>query len=350
MQKFLSPWLQRYFSSAEAIGIVITIILSAIALSVMSNIIAPIVTSLVIAYVLATLVRLLQKARCPHLLAVMVVFIFFIGSVLLILLWLLPLLWDEVTTLFAAVPEMFRHGQRVLLDWQAHYPAIISANKLEQLIGGLNLQVASFSRLVWAFSLASLNGALAMVVYLVLVPLLVFFFLKDGDTIRGWLIGFLPHERAGLTNIWRETSNKIGSYVKGKVVEMFIVMFASVVTFSLLGLQYSILLGTLVGLSVFIPYVGVVLATIPLVIVALLQWGWSAQFVYLMAVYAVIVTLDANILVPMLFAEAMDLHPIAIILSVLICGSLGGFWGVFFAIPFVAFCNVLINHWPKSDL
>jgi putative permease len=75
-----------------------------------------------------------------------------------------------------------------------------------------------------------------------------------------------------------------------------------------------------------------VVVTVPVTLIALFQWGWGDQFIYLMAVYAIIQALDGNVLVPLLFSEAVSLHPVAIICAVLLFGGLWGFWGIFFAI------------------
>jgi len=135
-----------------------------------------------------------------------------------------------------------------------------------------------------------------------------------------------------------------------KLLKVVSVAVVTIVAFWLLGLHYAILLGALVGLSVVIPYVGAVIVTVPVVVVGLIQWGWSDSFFYLMLVYTVIIVFDANVLVPILFAEVMNLHPLAIILAVLLFGSLFGFWGVFFAIPLMALVNVVIKSWPKESL
>ncbi len=122
----------------------------------------------------------------------------------------------------------------------------------------------------------------------------------------------------------------------------------SVIVFTLLGLQYAFLLGVLLGLSVIVPYIGAVIVTIPIGIVGLMQWSLSVHFTYLMIGYALIITLDGNLLVPLLFSEVMDLHPIVIILSVLILGGIWGFWSVFFAIPLATLVKAVLNAWPKT--
>ncbi|MDA7746645.1 AI-2E family transporter, partial [Psychromonas sp.] len=112
---------------------------------------------------------------------------------------------------------------------------------------------------------------------------------------------------------------------------------------------YSALLALLVGLSVLIPYIGAAVVTVPVAIVALFQWGFSADFVYLMIAYSVIQAIDGNVIVPILFSEAVNLHPIVIIISVLVFGGLWGFWGVFFAIPLATLVKAVLHAWPTSD-
>lgn len=94
-------------------------------------------------------------------------------------------------------------------------------------------------------------------------------------------------------------------------------------------MQYAVLLGVLVGLSVLIPYIGAAAVTVPVAMVALFQWGLTPEFWWLLVAYGIIQALDGNVLVPILFSEAVNLHPVAIIVAVLVFGGLWGFWGVF---------------------
>ena len=80
------------------------------------------------------------------------------------------------------------------------------------------------------------------------------------------------------------------------------------------------------------------------------QWGWGTDFFYLLGVYAIIQALDGNVLVPLLFSEAVNLHPVAIILAVLAFGGVWGFWGVFFAIPLATLVKAVLYAWPTHDM
>ena len=110
------------------------------------------------------------------------------------------------------------------------------------------------------------------------------------------------------------------------------------------------LLALLVGLSVIIPYIGATLVTLPVAAVGLFQFGFDNHFLLLMAVYGVIQAIDGNILVPLLFGEAVNLHPTAIIVAVLFFGGIWGVWGVFFAIPLATLIRAIVTAWPQQPV
>ena len=115
------------------------------------------------------------------------------------------------------------------------------------------------------------------------------------------------------------------------------------------GLNYPLLLSVAVGISVLVPYVGAVIVTIPVALVAVFQFGDQSTFWYIMVAYVISQLLDGNLLVPLLFSEAVNLHPLTIIVAVLIFGGLWGFWGVFFAIPLATLVKAVINAWPSNE-
>ena len=142
---------------------------------------------------------------------------------------------------------------------------------------------------------------------------------------------------------------QIGNYVRGKFNEIIIVGSASYITFVLFDLNYAPLLGLIVGLSVLIPYIGAAVVTLPITLVAYFQWGLTPDFVWLLITYGVIQYLEGNILVPILLSEAVNLHPVAIIVAILVFGWVWGFLGVFFAIPLATLVKALINVWPTHE-
>ena len=164
------------------------------------------------------------------------------------------------------------------------------------------------------------------------------------------MLSFLPAERPSLDRIGRDVNVQIANYVRGKGIEIIIIGVASYLAFISFGLNYTALLAVLVGLSVIVPYIGAFLVTIPVVLVAFFQFGLTGDFYWIAGLYLVIQVLDGNVLVPVLFSEAVNLHPVAIIIAILVFGGLWGVWGVFFAIPLATLCNVLLVSWPRTNV
>ena len=143
---------------------------------------------------------------------------------------------------------------------------------------------------------------------------------------------------------------QLGNYIRGKFVEVFILGATSYITFATLDLNYAVLLAVFMGLQVIIPYVGATLVTFPVLGVAFFQWGLNGdEFMYIAIAYTIIQTIDGIVLVPLLFSEAVNLHPAAIIVAILFFGGLWGFWGVFFAIPLATLVKAVTSAWPRLD-
>ena len=229
------------------------------------------------------------------------------------------------------------------------HPQYISEDDVRNIMISIQEELLNYGQELISNSAASVLGLVTAMVYLFLVPLMVFFFLKDKSTLITWFFQFMPRDMSLSTRVWKEVDMQIANYVRGKFAEVVILASASYVTYSLLGLNYAILLSVLMGLSVVIPYVGATLVTFPVLGVAIIQWGVTGdEFIYVAIAYSIIQAIDGVILVPLLFSEAVNLHPVAIIVAVLAFGGIWGFWGVFFAIPLATLFKAILTAWPQG--
>ncbi|MFJ2459170.1 AI-2E family transporter [Pseudomonas neuropathica] len=349
MFKVLRDWIQRYFSDEEAVVLAVLLVLAFTAVLTLGGMLAPVLAGMVLAYLMQGLVVTIERLRVPGGVAVGLVFALFMGVLMLFILVVLPLLWHQLITLFNELPGMLAKWQSLLLLLPERYPHLVSDEQVLQAIEAARGEIGKFGQWALTFSLSSLPLLVNIMIYLVLVPILVFFFLKDRVMIGEWVRGYLPRERALITRVAQEMNRQIANYIRGKVIEIVICGGVTYIAFVALGLNYAALLALLVGVSVVVPYVGAVVVTVPVLLIALFQWGWSDQFIYLMAVYGIIQTLDGNVLVPLLFSEAVNLHPVAIICAVLLFGGLWGFWGVFFAIPLATLFKAVLDAWPRKE-
>ena len=341
-------WFQRHLNNPQVVGLAVLLIVGFALVMTLGNMLAPVLASLVMAYLLEGLVRLLEQRGVRRIFAVTLVFTVFLAVLMFMLLGILPRLSNQITQLIQQFPDMVARGHEKLLLLPQKYPGFIAEEQITQMIAAIRTEVGNFGQRVLSLSVASLVGLITFMVYVILVPMLVFFFLKDKTNIVGWFTSYLPRERALSAMVWADVDRQIGNYVRGKVWEIFIVGGATYIMFVLMGLEYAVLLATLVGLSVIIPYIGATVVTIPVGLIAYFQWGWTGDFAWLMIGYLIIQALDGNVLVPLLFSEVVNLHPIAIIVSVLLFGGIWGFWGVFFAIPLATLVQAVLKAWPRA--
>ncbi len=349
MLEVLKRWYQTRFSDPDAVTLFLLLVFCFAIIWLFGDLLAPLLVALVMAYLLEWPVAQLQKAGLSRTLATSVILILFIAVAVASLLGLIPTLVSQGINLAKEAPAMLTHAQDYVRTLPDKYPELIDVSLVETVIDNIRQRILSGGEHLVSASLSSLVNVVAIMIYLILVPLMVFFMLKDKRVLMGSLRRFLPRNRTLVNRVWVEMNNQIINYIRGKVIEILIVGIATYVPFALMGLRYSVLLAVAVGFSVLIPYIGAAVVTVPVAMVALFQWGLTPEFAWLMVAYLVIQALDGNLLVPVLFSEAVNLHPVAIIIAVLVFGGLWGFWGVFFAIPLATLVKAVINAWPKRE-
>ena len=341
-------WYQRKFSDPDAAMLLILILLSTAALLLWGELIMPVLVAAVIAYLLDWPVTKMVKLGVSRSIACGVVLMGFITVVILMLVGLVPVVSKQSVNLIRETPQIWQKAQDWILTLPDKYPDYIEVYQIHQMMEGLNDKLVAVGETLISASFSSIANVAALLVYAVLVPLMVFFMLKDKMYFLENISRILPNERRLITQVGHEMNAQIANYIRGKVIEIVIVSIVSCVTFVLMDLRYGILLGVLVGLSVLIPYIGAAVVTIPVAIVGLFQWGLTPDFWYLFIAYSIIQALDGNLLVPLLFSEAVSLHPLYIIVAVLVFGGLWGFWGVFFAIPLATLVKAVVTAWSST--
>ena len=334
MLQMLMQWYRRRFSDPEAIALLVILLAGFGIMFFFSGLLAPLLVSIVLAYLLEWPTVRLERIGFSRTWATSVVLILFVGILLLMAFVVMPVAWQQGIYLIRDMPGMLNKLSDFAATVPRRYPALMDAGIIDAMAENMRSRMLTVGDSVVKYSLASLVGLLTLAVYLVLVPLMVFFLLKDKEQM--------------LNAVWKEMNQQITNYIRGKVLEMIVVGVATWIGFILFGLNYSLLLAVLVGFSVLIPYIGAFVVTIPVVGVALFQFGAGTEFWSLFAVYLIIQALDGNLLVPVLFSEAVNLHPLVIILSVVIFGGLWGFWGVFFAIPLATLIKAVVHAWPDG--
>ncbi|MBU57548.1 MAG: AI-2E family transporter [Alcanivorax sp.] len=350
MLDVLKGWFHAWFSDEEAVYLLFLLLAGLVVVVLFGGMLAPVLTALVLAYLMQGLVAQLNRLGLSSGWSVNLVFLLFLAALVAVLVVVMPLVWRQTVLLVRdQLPNILHSSENWLRGLPERYPEMVSMEQVNTLVNITQRELAQFGQSVLTLSLSSIPSLLEILVFLVLVPVLVFFFLKDRAALTDWALSFLPARRRILSHVWEEMDQQIANYVRGKAVEILLVGGATFLAFLVLGLNYTVLLAVLVGLSVLIPYIGATIVTLPVAAVAYLQFGWSGDFALVMVVYGVIQFIDGNILVPLLFSEAVNLHPVVIITAILFFGGVWGLWGVFFAIPLATLLKAVINAWPRRQ-
>ncbi|MDF7669671.1 AI-2E family transporter [Orbaceae bacterium ESL0721] len=349
MYKLFMTWYNRRLSNPHVISLLVVIILLFLTIYFFNKILLPILIAIVLSYLLDTPVNFLNRKGIPRTLSVILVLLVFVMVVLVGIMILLPIIWQQGISLIKNIPNMLNFINDMLLALPKRYPELIHVGFFDSIIQSVKDKVVETGNSLLQFSIVSLFSLISIIVNAVLIPVMMFFLLKDKTKILRYCSAILPKNRTILNKVAQEMDLQISNYIVGNVLHIIILTATTYLLFWYFGLDYGLLLAVLVGISVLIPYVGIIIATIPVILIALFQWGLHSEFTYLILFYAVIQMLDGNLLVPLIYSEKLNLPPLVIMLAVIIFGGLWGFWGVFFAIPLATLVKAVINAWPKSD-
>ncbi|WGE34706.1 AI-2E family transporter [Actinobacillus genomosp. 1] len=350
MLDMFQSWYKQKFNDPQTVALLGILLIGFGVIYFFSDLIMPLLIAIVFAYLLEWPIKLLtQKLKFPRLLSLILVLGSFISLSTFLFVVMLPSLWNQAVTFIRDLPSMFNLLNAWLEALPEHYPELIDYAMLDSLMTTLKTKILGFGESLLTLSVNSIISLVGLGIYAFLVPLMVFFLLKDKPLFVRGFIKFLPRNRRLAANVWFEMQQQIANYIRGKVLEILIVGVATYAIFLFFDLRYPLLLSVAVGLSVLIPYIGAVLVTIPVALVALFQFGLSTDFYYLLLAFVISQLLDGNLVVPFLFSEAVNLHPLTIIVAVLFFGGLWGFWGVFFAIPLATLVKAVINALPSNE-
>ena len=312
MKQVIHKWLEQYFGNEEAVLLTAILVVSLVVIATLGTVLGPAFTALILAFLLQGLVNSLRGFGLSPGLAIITTYLLFVLGFIAVLVILIPIVGRQTSLLLGELPNMVGKLRELMVTWPDKYSDYITPDQFQMIWGRVSEEMANLAEQVLSLSLSSFPGLMGIMIYLFLVPLLVLFMLKDKDVLIGFLSNMLPQERTVMTTIWSEMDIQFANYVRGKAIEILIVGTVSFAAFLLLDLNYAALLALLVG-------------------------------------YGFIQFLDGNVLVPLLFSEVVNLHPVAIIIAVLLFGGIWGFWGVFFAIPLATLVKAIYNAWPRNE-
>ena len=339
---------RKIFSSEETLVFALLLTGAFLTLFFFGNILTPFLVSIIFAYLLVGMQKRLEEYGLNSTLALILTYSFFLLLGVALMVWLVPLVYQQLQSLILEIPKWVNSFMIFVQNIPEKYPDLISSDQITTFLQSLSGQITAISEDFLKASIAGIQNTVTIAINLVLLPILVFFFLFDRESIISGFLSILPNKRAMLQNVWIEMDDQLSNYARGKAIEIIIVGLVAAVIFMYFDLQYVALLSVLVGFSVLIPFLGAFIVTLPVAVLGLLQFGLTFDFWLLMGLYVILQMLDGYLLVPILFSDAVKLHPVIIMLAVFIFGGMFGFWGIFFAIPIATLIKAIWNSWPEN--
>ena len=335
--KTLKKHFDRFLRDHELITFMATVFAMCAVTYLAAIHIPALIVGILLAYLLEGVVSRLMMWGSPRLFAISSTMLLSILGIVLLLLVAIPKLAGQIANLannFPTIDEIKKmfHDQP---EWVGEY------FEWEQVAEDTGEWIKTGAEAFVGTTVANVGGLFSIIVYVVLIPMLVFFLLNDKEKIIGWVNRFIPSSRM-TESLKEQLDEQFGAYVRGKVIEALVIFTATFIAFLFLDVQYAFTLAVAVGLSVIIPYVGAIAVTFPVVVLGLLQFGLTSEFWWLIGIYTAIQVFDGQFLVPLLFSEVVRIHPVAILVSILLFGALWGIWGVFFAIPLASLIKSII--------
>jgi len=362
-----TPWQQRTMWAAltalalAAIGwlAVEALILAGLVLRTLQPLLVPVAVAAIMAYLLDPVVEWLAKHGIQRTRAVLVVFAIALLALLGILFWVLPQLYHQSIQLSTDIPKYIekarQQGMLLAHTYQARYAdnayvqqAIQDAqNWTQQQLPGVPARVLTFV----IGSVEGFLGAFGFLLGLIVVPIYLFFFLRDAATISGRWSDYLPLRNSAFKNEVVSCLTEINRYLiaffRGQIlVTMIDGAILGLVLLWPVGLNFALLIGLLVAILQLIPYMGIVICWVPAVLIAIWQFGDWQHPLIVSAVFLVVSNLDGFFIAPRIVGDAVGLHPVTVIVSVFLWTLVfGGLLGALLAVPLTATLKVLLKRY-----
>ena len=306
--------------------------------------------SFIIAYLLDPLITFLERRGSRRIHAIMLLYILLAIVTAFSLTFLLPQVTISWNAFLKALPEHLQKLKQLLLSWQNRLPLHYGSEEITWLVDNITSNADSMVQKagVWAYGFAT--RFFFNIFNIILSPILVFFMLNYKSQIKDNIAVMIPAaSRTLILQMGDEINSSIGGYLRGQVMISIIVAVVTAPTMYLLGVPHPIACGVFAGFASILPFIGVIIATLPALLLGWLQFGTAAIIIKIVAAFSIIYFFEGYLIKPLVFKESMNLNPLLTIIMVMAFGELLGFWGILLALPITAALKITSQHWLKGD-
>lgn len=303
----------------------------------------PFLYGLLLAYLLDPMVNWLENRKVSRKIAIILVYVVFGLVIFVISYYALPILARDLNKILVDIPQYTNSVQQLIQDFQIGYQRVPIPEGIrtvcDQMIAEAGTKAINLTQSI----MRGIVSLFSQTINFVLAPILAFYLLLEFSKLGQFCLELVPTRyRSELAELGQEIGLIIKRFIRGNLLVSLLIGVVAVVGLFLIGMDYPLLLGIMVGITNFIPYFGAVISAVLAVFVALLKSKWLA--LYVLGLMLVIQQLEGNIIAPKILGDSVGLHPLAIILVLLMAGELFGLVGLLVAVPVAAILKVLARH------
>ncbi|KYH14576.1 AI-2E family transporter [Staphylococcus kloosii] len=314
---------------------------------VFNTIVAPIIVSLILFYLFNPIVNLMERYNIPRVWGVSILFLVIIGIITLVVNLLIPLIGVQVKSFGHNFPHYVSKVNQ-FFDSVTKYSIVADYhNQIQSHLTSLSKKIPNMiSDYTNGFSSKIKNFAETLVnvgVVIVTTPFVLFFMLKDGHRFKEFSTNIIPPKfRKDYHDLLEKMSVQVGSYIQGQIIVSFCIGILLFIGYSIIGLDYSLVLASIAAVTSVVPYLGPTIAISPAIIIALITS--PIMLLKLIIVWTAVQFIEGHFISPNIMGKTLKIHPLTIIFILLSAGNLLGVVGVILGIPAYAILKVLVSH------
>lgn len=314
----------------------------------LNNIVLPFTIGLLISYILNPLVVFLVNKGVNRTVAVTLIYFILIGSIIVALVYIVPLTLIELNKLISAIPFFTEEVQQMVGNIRERYKDILPLAIQETIDTNIKHMERNALNLIQRF-IDRIITLLSGLFSIILGPVLGFYILKDLDKIKSNMIGYIPTSyRARLLALLETIDTAFGNYIRSQMLICILIGVLTTVSLYILKVDFALLIGFLAGITNIIPYFGPFIGALPAILISALRY--PKKIIWIVIIITIIHQLESGVISPHIVGKNVGLHPLTVIFSLLVGGSFFGFWGLIFAVPTTALLKLLlISYLIRTD-
>jgi len=313
----------------------------------LKTVILPIILTGIVYYLLNPIVDFLERHKVGRLQSILLLYVLIIGIIAVLLTLVIPVIRQQIMDLvtnFPAYSEMIRVQVEHLMGSKLINQIQESINfDPQEMIRTVSEKASTFLNKTWTGIGGVLGNIIEVVLAIVTVPFILFYLLKDGKKLPGFILGFVPTKLRGETSrVMNEMNHQISSYIRGQIIVSFCIGVLLFIGYIIIGLKYSLILAVIAAFTSVVPYLGPAIAITPALIVAAVTS--PMMLLKMIIVWTVVQLIEGKFISPQVMGKTLKIHPITIIFVILTSGNLFGIVGVLLAVPGYAVLKVVVSH------